>query len=130
MPQNYTNVFLFYLNSSSSEVNMNVTIQYNCKYSSGITPFVFTNDSWTQIYDAVLLQGPCRITFPAPNEHEIGLFVYSPVSSTTVASTATTTIIEEQYAVPSLYYYAAAAILVLVVVAYLLYKTMQNRNSA
>ena len=130
MPQNYTNVFLFYLNSSSSEVNMNVTIQYNCKYSSGITPFVLTNDSWTQIYDAVLLQGPCRITFPAPNEHEIGLFVYSPVSSTTVASTATTTIIEEQYALPSLYYYAAAAILVLVVVTYLLYKTLQNRNTA
>ena len=129
MPQNYTNIFLFYLNSSSSEVNMNVTIQYNCKYSSGITPFVFTNDSWNQIYDAVLLQDPCRITFPAPNEHEIGLFVYSPVSSTTVTSTATSTIIEEQPAVPYLYYYAAATILVLVAVAYILRKMLQNRNS-
>lgn len=128
---NYTNIFLVYLNASSSEVSMNMTIVYDCKYGTGIAPFVLENNTWAQIYTAFILKNPCRITFPAPNKHTIGLFVYSPknITSTTVASTITTTINEKQRQIPVWYYYAAALIIALVVAAYL-FKSIRTRHQA
>ncbi len=119
---NYTNVFSFYLNDSSSAVSMNVTLVYNCTYGTNIAPFVLENSTWNQIYTAIILQNPCRITFPAPNRHLIGLFKYLPVQttlSTTAASTATTTVIEKQAAMPYDYYYAAAVLIIAIAVYFI-----------
>ena len=128
-PDNYSNIFSFQLNASSANVNMNITIGYNCQYGTNVAPFVFENNTWNQIYNYVILQDPCRITFPAPDGHTIGLFRYSPIIQSTTMSTsiaATTAIKNYTYASPYPYYYFAIAIVVLLIlIAYLL---IRNRN--
>lgn len=105
---------------------MNITMGYNCKYSSGVAPFVFENDSWEQIYNTIILQNPCRITFTAPNEHEIGLFAYSTPetssSSSITTSIKTTTVIQEQQLSTYVYPIAAAVIIAALIIAAYLFR--------
>ena len=129
--QNYTDIFSFYLNASSSEVSMNVTLVYNCKYGNAVAPFVVENGTLDQIYTAVLLQNPCRITFSAPNEHFIGLFAYTPkqtISSTTSRSTSvTTTYVQTELSAYDAYY-IAAAVAAVAIIAYLIWAWAKNRT--
>jgi hypothetical protein len=128
-PDNYSNIFSFKLNASSADVNMNITMGYNCQYGTDVAPFVLENNTWNQIYNYVVLQDPCRISFPAPNGHTIGLFRYSPSIQSTIITTsiaATTAIRNYAYASPYPYYYLAIAIIILLIlIAYLL---IRNRN--
>ena len=111
---------------------MNVTLVYNCKYGKGVAPFMLENDSWRQIYTAIILSNPCRITFPAENGHTIGLFAYSPAaatSSTTYASTSiTTTYAQSQAPMAYIYYYAVAAVLAAAVIAYLIIAKLRMKK--
>jgi hypothetical protein len=128
--QNYTDIFSFYLNASSSGVSMNVTLVYDCKYGSAVAPFVVENGTPNQIYNAVLLQNPCRITFSAPNRHLIGLFAYTPKqatsSTTSISTSATTTYVQTELPVYDAYYIVAAAIAV-AIIAYIIWMRMRNR---
>ena len=130
-PQNYTDIFSFYLNASSSEVSMNVTLVYNCKYGNAVAPFVVENGTLNQIYTAVLLQNPCRVTFSAPNRHLIGLFAYTPkqtISSTTSRSTSvTTTYVQTELSAYDAYY-IAAAVAAVAIIAYLIWAWAKNRT--
>ena len=130
--RNYTNIFSFFLNESSSEVSMNLTIEYNCKYGSEVVPFVYENDSWNQIYGAIILRAPCRISFPAPNRHKLGLFVYNytnpTASSTSTSSTITTTISAIRLTTEEEYYAAGAAVAITAILAYLLAKRIAKKR--
>ncbi len=126
-PYNYENIYSFYLNSSSAEVKMNVTIGYNCRYGTGVVPFAFENDTWNQIYNYIILQNPCRITFPATNDREVGLFVYSPsMQSTAVSTSIATTIAQKSPSYNTSYYYLAISVIILLIV--IVYLIIKNRN--
>ena len=109
---------------------MNVTLVYDCKYGSAVAPFVVEKGTPNQIYNAVLLQNPCRITFSAPNRHLIGLFAYTPKqttgSTTSVSTSATTTYIQTELPVYDAYYIVAAAIVV-AIIAYVIWTRIRNR---
>ena len=131
--KNYTGILSLFLNESSSEVSMNVTIEYNCKYGSEVVPFAYINDSWNQIYDAVILQSPCRIVFPAPNKHTIGLFVYNNLgtmaSSTATSYTTAITINSARPAVQEEYYVIGAVVVAMAIIVYLFVKRAAGRRA-
>ena len=89
-PPNYTKIFAFYLNASPAmNTSINVTLEYNCKYNPEVVPFVFENGTWVQVYDAVLLQNPCRITFYSPNDRTVGIFEGTAPSAPTTSGAHT-----------------------------------------
>ena len=121
----------FYLNASSSDISMNVTIGYNCKYGTEIVPFVFVNSTWDQIYNYVILQNPCRITFPTSNNHIIALFTYTPSmqNTTTLTSVVTTTGMSGVGQTSAIYYYMAVVIIIILIITiYLLRRNSSKRK--
>ena len=93
--------------------------------------FVVENGTLNQIYTAVLLQNPCRITFSAPNRHLIGLFAYTPkqtISSTTSRSTSVTTTYVQTELSAYDSYYIAAAVAAVAIIAYLIWAWAKNRT--
>ena len=130
-PQNYTQITTFYLNASNSKnLTMNVTIEYNCIYNPQVVPFAFENESWHQIYNAVLLPNPCRAEFTAPDKHLIGLF-YRNTVTTTPTPTLQTTYLSTSESQQSPYYDAAGAAIVviaIIVIAYFLRTRVLNTH--
>lgn len=79
-PRNYSKIAVFELNESPSEnISVNVAFSFECSAGHTPVPFMLVNGTWQQVYNAVALQNPCRITLLAPSGHQVGIF--QPASS-------------------------------------------------
>jgi hypothetical protein len=104
-PQNYTKLYVFNLNvSTSANLSLNVTEYYNCSIpTQSLRAFYLSNSTWVPINKGFAIAQTCSITFAAPNMHTIGLFEVSKALSSTpsnitqpITSSVTTTIPQTQ----------------------------------
>ncbi len=119
-PANYSKVYVFYLNvSSSTNTITNVTVRYNCGLDpDSLAVFYLQNSTWVPIYNSVVLPGRCVIKFTAPNMHYVGVFLATP--------TTTTTIMQQQGYSAQTYEYAGAAAVAVIALA-LLYHFLRRK---
>ncbi len=123
-PKGYSKIMVFDLNVfPSKNLSANVTLEYACSNDSIAVPFVMMNGTWVQIYNAVVLENPCRITFPAPNGHRIGIFnkYLAPANTTQTSQPTTASQGNSDLGI------AIAALVVITLVLFLLYRRRRRR---
>ena len=127
-PKNYSKIFVFYLNVSSTAMAViNVTLRYNCSINPElIAPFYLSNGTWQPIYTSVILPGRCTISFKAPNQRTIGIFeaLSAPVQPTTTVQST-----EAKQAYAGIYYASGFAVLIVIAVAVYLLMLRKGRQS-
>ena len=124
-PANYSKIYVFTLNATpQASITVNTTIAYNCSLNPGLVPFAYVNGTWQQIYGAVVLQDPCRISFPDTNGHPVGIFERSlaQANSTTPAKLLTSS--EPRY----LAYLGIAIVVILIILILLAYRRRKRQH--
>ncbi len=117
-PVNYSKIFVFAVSATpSGNLTVNTTIEYNCSLNPGVVPFAYVNGTWQQVYNAVVLQNPCRIEFPAQNGHVVGIFErsLSPAGTSQAAGKSQQ---QEWFGWPWIYALAAVLSALLIFFAY------------
>lgn len=124
-PANYSKIYVFTLNATpQTNIAITATIAYNCSLNPGVVPFAYVNGTWQQIYGAVVLQNPCRISFPDKNGHLVGIFEKSlaQANSTTPAKLSTSS--APQY--PP--YLGIAIVVILIILILLAYRRRKKQH--
>lgn len=136
LPKNYTKLRILNIsidNKSPANANfsINVSMQYNCSmHSNRITPFVYTNNSWSMIKPFSVNIASCAVTFALNANHIMGIFsnnntaasATTPVSTAMPTNITTTTSPQPSQAQSSILDYIIAIIIITaIVVAIMVY---------